>query len=76
MNHAFTLHVAGTDLKGDYEDRLFEAGCDDALVAVLDGTLYLDFDRDAPTFDAAVESAKQDVGRAGGRVLEVTLPPG
>lgn len=71
MNHIFTLQVSGIDITGRYEDRLFDAGCSDALVAVLDGKLYLDFDRDAPSFDAAVQSASADIGRAGGRVVEV-----
>lgn len=76
MNHAFTLRVSGIDPTGDYEDRLHDAGCDDALVAVVGGTVYLDFDRDAASFDAAVRSAQQDVERAGGRVEAVMPPPG
>jgi hypothetical protein len=53
---------------------MFDAGCDDALIAVIDNTHYLDFDRDAPSFEAAVESAKRDVERAGGDVVRVTPP--
>ena len=56
MNHVFTLEVSGIDPTRDgYEDALFDAGCDDALIAVIDNTLYLDFDQDAPSFEAAVE---------------------
>ena len=76
MNHAFTLRVSGIDIASNYEVRFYEAGCDDALVAVIGGQVYLDFDRDATTFDAAVQSARQDVERAGGRVEAVMLPPG
>lgn len=76
MTHAFTLLVSGIEPAGDYEDRLYEAGCKDALVAVVGGKLYLDFDRDAASFDAAVQSARQDVERAGGRVEDVMPPPG
>jgi len=76
MSHTFTLHVSGIDTTGNFEDRLYEAGCSDALVAILGGSLYLDFDREAVSFDAAVQSAKQDVERAGGRVIEVMPPPG
>jgi hypothetical protein len=43
MNYGFTVQVAGIDTKNDYEDRLYEAGCGDALAVVVDGTLYLDF---------------------------------
>jgi hypothetical protein len=71
MKYAFTLHVSNIELTDNYEDRLFDAGCSDALIAVIDNALYLDFDREALSLDAAVESAKQDVARAGGRVIEV-----
>jgi hypothetical protein len=76
MNHAFTLLVSGIDPTGNYEDKLYEAGCDDALIALVGGKLYLDFDRDAVSFDAAISSARQDVERAGGKVEEVVFPPG
>ena len=76
MNHAFTLRVTEIDTTGSYEDRLYDAGCDDALVVVAGGRLLLDFDREAASFEAAVQSATKDVERAGGRVVEVTPPPG
>jgi hypothetical protein len=76
MNHSFTVQVTGLDLKqDDYEDALHRAGCDDALIAVVDDVVYLDFDRAAGSFDEAVESAKRDVERAGGRVVSVTAAP-
>lgn len=76
MNHAFTLRISGIDITGNYEDRLYEAGCNDALVAVVGGKLRLDFDREAASFEAAVNAARQDVERAGGRVDDVVPPPG
>jgi hypothetical protein len=75
MSHLFTIQVSGVDLSKDYEDTLYEAGCDDALIAVVDDTLYLDFDREAPSFDLAVDSAKQDVQRAGAQVVRVMQTP-
>jgi hypothetical protein len=54
-----------------YEDALYEAGCDDALVAIVDGTMLIDFDREAPDYDRAVQSAIQNVERAGGKVVAV-----
>jgi hypothetical protein len=69
------LRVSGIDPNGDYEDRLYDAGCSDALVAVVSGRLFLDFDRDAASFDAAVQSARRDVERAGGHVDAVMPPP-
>jgi hypothetical protein len=76
MNHAFTLLVSGIDPTGNYEDMLYEAGCDDALIAFVDGKFYLDFDREAVSFDAAVGSARQDIARADGQVERVMVPPG
>lgn len=73
MNFSFTLQVAGIDThKGNYEDTLYDAGCQDALVAVVNDTLYLDFDREAATYDDAVRSARRDVEKAGGKVVEAT----
>ena len=75
MSHLFTIQVSGIDLNRDYEDALYGAGCDDALIAVIDNAVYLDFDREAPSFDQAVESAKRDVARAGGQVVCVMQTP-
>lgn len=71
--HHFTLIVDGTDLQDDaHIDRLFEAGCDDGTVGRADGIQYIDFDRDAPSFDEAVLSAVTDVERvAGAEVVRV-----
>jgi len=76
MTHAFTLRVSGIDTNGNYEDRLYEAGCNDALIAVVGNGLELDFDRDGASFAEAVASAKSDVERAGGHVDDVVPPPG
>jgi hypothetical protein len=77
MTHAFTLQIAGVDPKRpDYEDALYEAGCDDALIAVVDDEVFLDFDREANTLDEAIRSAKRDVQRAGAMVIRVLPPPG
>jgi hypothetical protein len=76
MSHAFTLRVSGIVTTGNYEDRLYDAGCDDALVVIVGGNLYLDFDRDGVSFEDTVQSARLDVERAGGRVEAVVPPPG
>ena len=76
MNYAFTIEVSGIDIgRENYEDALFEAGCDDALVAVVNGTLFLDFDRDGPSFEDAVKSASRDVELAGGKVIRIIPLP-
>ena len=64
--YSFTLHVAGLNTGNDYyEDALYNAGCTDALIAVVDGDVFIDFDRQAPSYDSAVQSATG--GRKGGR---------
>jgi hypothetical protein len=77
MIHTFTLRVAGIDpARGDYEDRLYKAGCGDALIAVIDGVVYLDFDREGPSFEQAVVSATDAVKAAGASDVQVLPPPG
>jgi hypothetical protein len=75
MSHIFTLQVSGIDTAAGYEDQLYQAGCSDALPAVVNGTLYLDFDREAPSFEEAVKSASHDVESAGGKVIRVLQTP-
>lgn len=75
MSHVFTLKVSGVDTATDYEDKLYEAGCSDALIAVIDDALLLDFEREAPSFAQAVSSASHDVEAAGGRVVQVLQSP-
>ena len=56
--HRFTLVYADAgDLPENFEDPLFEAGCDDALVCTSEGLLTLDFDRKAASFREALISA-------------------
>ena len=54
-------------------DRLYEAGCDDALFSVSGGVYELEFDREAPTLRDAVLSAIRNVKSAGtgARVLRI-----
>src|SRR5262245_66171185 len=62
----FTLVLSGVrELTGEVEDALFEAGCDDALLGSRDAAVYLDFDRQAPSFRDAVLSAIAGVETAG-----------
>lgn len=53
--HTFTIILSG-DVDG-HIDELFEAGCEDATFGEIDGVPYADFDREAPTFSAALSSA-------------------
>jgi hypothetical protein len=83
QTHSFTLILSGlSSLTSQLENAIFEAGCSDALLGARDGVVYLDFDRDAPSFGEAVSSAIQDVKKAGYEVagieqdeeLEAALP--
>ena len=66
---SFQVKVAGIDVQNtDYASLLFEAGCGDALVFVEDGSLFLDFDREAISFDSALNSAIACLMKAGGSI--------
>jgi hypothetical protein len=69
--HAFRIHVTGVELTGEYEEPFYEAGCDDAVIGVINGLMRLDFDREAESYEAATASALHDVERAGARVTRV-----
>lgn len=54
----FTLILKNVDeCTPNLEDNLFDAGCDDALINFRNGTVYLDFDREASSLEEAVISA-------------------
>lgn len=56
--YRFTLLVDGADLQTPkVQDALFEAGCDDAAFGTRKGVQYAEFDRQAQSYDNAVESA-------------------
>jgi hypothetical protein len=70
--HEFTLILSGvSEISDDLENAVFEAGCDDALLASRGGVVFLEFGRAAPTFREAVLSAVRDVRRAGYAVARV-----
>ena len=53
--------VVDGDSLAKLADELFEAGCDDATLSSCGDIMLLSFDREAPTYDMAVTSAKLDV---------------
>ena len=61
----FTIVIRDAADSTNIEDRLYEAGCDDALVCWRDRILYLEFDREAADAKTAVHSAFADIHRAG-----------
>ena len=61
-SYSFTLVLDGSiGPDAELEDALFKAGCDDALLTFRGTTGFLEFDREASSFDEAVESAISQV---------------
>jgi hypothetical protein len=72
--YEFTLVLDRVDDQTEgLEDQLFEAGCDDALINFRNGTVYLDFNREAPSAEDAVISAIKDVEKStlGAKVISI-----
>lgn len=60
--YQFTLILKNVDENTPgLEDSLYEVGCDDALINFRNGTVYLDFDRQASSLEKAVMSAIKQV---------------
>ncbi|MEK7862203.1 MAG: hypothetical protein AAB295_02955 [Chloroflexota bacterium] len=58
----FTLELAGLrELSDDQLNALFAAGCDDATFGAEGGALIVNFDRKAPSFAEAVNSARWQI---------------
>lgn len=71
-SHEFAIIATGLDpLDQDFEDRFFEAGCDDATIAVQRGAIVVEFDRQHLSLADAISSAMRDVRAAGAEVLRV-----
>jgi Asp-tRNA(Asn)/Glu-tRNA(Gln) amidotransferase A subunit family amidase len=69
---SFTIIASGLDHQADdFEDRFFEAGCDDATITIQKGAIILEFDREAKNLSHALASAMRDVEKAGARVEHV-----
>lgn len=66
---SFTIIASGVSPDAsDFEDRFFEAGCDDATITYQKGAIILEFDREAKNLSHALSSAIQNVETAGARV--------
>jgi hypothetical protein len=65
--HSFTLVFEGQfdDLSDDLVNAVWEAGCDDSHISLRQGTLRIAFDREAPSYWAALLSAVADIERTG-----------
>ena len=73
---SFTLVLDGvSELTDEMMDALYETGCDDALVGSRDGVSFLDFDREAGSFEEAVMSAMQSVQSANIKARVIRIEP-
>ena len=76
VTYQFTLVLSGLrDVTDELAEAIYGAGCDDALIGSGGGEVYIDFDRESPSFVGAVLSAISQVESCGCRVREVR-PPG
>lgn len=65
-NYHFTVVVRDARANlSELEDKIFEAGCDDALLCSYNDTIYLEFDREADNAEQAVSSALNDIRSLG-----------
>lgn len=70
--YGFTLMLAGISSETDgFEDVIFEAGCDDALVCFNGKSVYLEFDREAESAEQAITSAINNLEQHGIRVVSI-----
>ena len=70
----FTLILSSpSDVTEDFADKLFAAGCDDGTPSSSDGTLVLDFSREATDLETAIRTAISNVSTAGGVVDRVEI---
>ncbi|RWN24371.1 hypothetical protein [Mesorhizobium sp.] len=68
----FTIVASGLDHEDEhFEDRFFEAGCDDATIAVARGAIILQFAREASFLAEAITSATRAVEASGATVERV-----
>jgi len=68
--YSFTFVVGDADPHSeDFEDRFFEAGCDDATLVLMHGAIALCFEREGITYKNAVMSAYRDVLATGSQLL-------
>lgn len=74
--YEFSVIASGLDPKADdFENRFFDAGCDDATISFQKGHIIVDFARDADSIVAAICSAVACVEAAGAHVDRIEPDP-
>lgn len=75
-SYQFTLILKNVnEATENLEDSLYEAGCDDALINIRNNTVFLDFDRNAASFEDAVLSAIKQVESSSVHAIVATVAP-
>ncbi|NIL97710.1 MAG: hypothetical protein GTO53_08510 [Planctomycetales bacterium] len=73
MKYEFSLILTAADVSDEEANKLYEAGCDDGSILSRGDVTMIQFDRDAPTLDAALDTAIRDVEGAGFQVARVEI---
>jgi hypothetical protein len=74
--YEFSIVASGLDPAAeDFEQRFYDAGCDDALIAFQKGHIIVDFAREADSVSAAIATALECVKAAGATVDRVEPDP-
>ena len=72
----FSIIASGLDPAAeDFEQRFYDAGCDDAAIAFQKGHIIVDFTREAKSIGEAIVTAVRNVQAAGARVDRVEPDP-
>lgn len=66
------IHDADFDDLNDH-DKLFDSGCDDALICALNNTVYLKFTRESDSEQNAINSAINNIKNAGFSDIEIYI---
>ncbi|KYK44091.1 hypothetical protein [Bradyrhizobium sp. 191] len=72
----FSIIASGLDPEAeDFEQRFYDAGCNDAAIAFQKGHIIVDFTREAKSVSEAIVTAVRDVQTAGARVDRIEPDP-
>jgi hypothetical protein len=72
----FSVIASGLDpAADDFEQRFYEAGCDDATISFQKGHIIVDFAREAESVDAAINSAVAAVASVGASIDRIEPDP-
>lgn len=74
--HEFSIIASGLDHRADdFEQRFYDAGCDDATISFQKGRIIVDFSREAETLEEAISSAIEAVRSVGASIDRVEPDP-